>query len=219
LGQAFFILLIVLASIGLLVPVMVNAWRRSQTLVEWAFAHGLEFDSAHDNGFGNRYPHFACLGKGQDEYAYNVMQGRMGNYPFCAFDYHGRSGGDEAAHCDFSAVIVTTNLLLKPLLIRHASVFDRVAAAVGFETVQFELAEFNRQFCVTSPDRRWAFDVLPQTTMEFLMNSPKFILEFQLCQIIAYRGSRFRPADFESAFKVIEGILRRLPASLVQELK
>ena len=50
------------------------------------------------------------------------------------------------------------------------------------------------------------------------MNSPKFVLEFQLCQIIAYRHTLFRPADFESAVQVIEGILQRLPTSLVQEL-
>ena len=119
----------------------------------------------------------------------------------------------------FSAVILTTNLPLKPLLIRHTNVFDRVAAAVGFEGVQFEWTEFNKEFHVTSPDQRWAFDVLPQATMEFLMNSPKFTLEFQLCQIIVYRNALFQPADFDSAIQVIEGILRRLPPSLVKELQ
>ena len=148
------------------------------------------------------------------------MQGRIGDHQLCAFDYHYETGsGKRRERHHFSAVIVTTNLPLKPLWIRHETVFDRVAAAVGFEGIQFESAAFNKEFHVTSPDHRWAFDVLPQATMEFLMNSPKFVLEFQLCQIIAYRDTLFQPADFESAIQVIEGILRRLPTSLVQELQ
>ena len=171
-------------------------------------------------GLGDRYPHFECLNKGDSRYADNVMQGRIGDRRLCAFDYHYETGGgkDKTRH-HFSAVIVTTNLPLKPLFIRHETVLDRLAAAVGFEGIQFESAAFNKQFHVRSPDHRWAFDVLPQATMEFLMDSPKFVLEFQLCQIIAYRDTLFQPADFDSAIQVIEGILHRLPTSLVQELQ
>jgi hypothetical protein len=85
--------------------------------------------------------------------------------------------------------------------------------------VEFESAEFNRQFHVSSPDRRWAFDFLPQATLEFLLDSPQFSLECQLCQVIAYRQTTFAPADFESAIAVIEGILARLPKSFLQELQ
>ena len=138
----------------------------------------------------------------------------------CAqFDYHRQSSGDDAKGRDFSAVIVTTNLPLKPVLIRPKTAIDRIAATIGCGGVRFESAEFNEQFHVTSSDHRWAFDVLPQATLEFLMNSPKFLLEFQLCQLIAYRWTRFQPADFESALQLIEGVLRRLPVSLVQELQ
>lgn len=189
-------------------------------MLEWAFSHNLEFHAVHDKGFGDRYPHFECLNKGDNRYACNVMQGRIEGHRVCAFDYHYEtSNGDDKTRHHFSAVIITTSFPLKPLVIRHSNVFDRVAAAVGFEGVQFEWTEFNKEFHVTSPDHRWAFDVLPQATMEFLMNSPKFVLEFQLCQVIAYRDTRFQLADFDSAIQVIEGILRRLPTSLVQELQ
>ena len=207
-GQTFLILLIVVVGIGLAVAVAANRSRRTQSLAAWANSHDLTFHSARDSGFGVRYPHFACLNKGDNWYASNVMQGRIGNYQVCAFDYHCRSDRDEANGCNFSAVIVTTSLPLKPLLIRYKNAFDRVAASVGVEGVQFELAAFNREFYVTSPDPRWAFDVLPQATMEFLINSPKFILEFQLCQIMAHGPRFFRPADFDSAIEVIEGILQ-----------
>ena len=106
----------------------------------------------------------------------------------CAFDYHYTTGsGKSQSTHRFSGVMVTTNLPLKPLWIRSETIFDRVAGLVGMEPIQLESAEFNQEFHVTSPDRRWAFDVLPQSTMEFLLDSPKFTLEIQLCQILAYR--------------------------------
>ncbi len=224
-SQAFLVLAIILFlfGIGVAVAALVSVRRRRQALAGWAFSHGLDFHPAHDSGFGDRYPHFPCLNKGKDRYACNVMQGRLGNYRLCAFDYHyySRYSGrdDGSSYQFFSAVIVTTSLPMKPLVIRQKKDFDRVAAMIGFEGVEFEWGAFNKEFHVTSLDHRWAFDVLPQATMEFLMNSPKFVLEFQLCQIIAYRDTLFQPADFESAVQVIEGILSRLPTSLVQELQ
>jgi hypothetical protein len=212
-------LIVVIAVVGLIVS-QAQAAKRSRTLAVWAFSHKLDFSALSDKGLGNRYPHFECLNKGQSRYANNVMQGRVGKYRVCAFDYHYQtSDGKNKTNHRFSAVIVTTNLPLKPLVIRHTNLFDRLATAIGFEGIQFESTEFNKQFHVTSSDHRWAFDVLPQSTMEFLLDSPKFIVEFGLCQIIAYRSTPFQPTDFESAIVVIEGILQRLPRSLVQELQ
>ena len=125
----------------------------------------------------------------------------------CVFDFHYETsaGDDKRDRHHFSVVIVTTNLPLKPLVIRQQGIFDRFAALVGLDRIELESAEFNREFHVQSPDRRWAFDVLPQATMDFLAHSPRFLLEFQLCQIIAYRDRLFTTADFAAALQVIGG--------------
>ncbi len=219
--QAILILLVVLFGVGVFIVAWAIAETRRQALAKWSASRGLKFHPSRDGTFGDRHPHFACLNKGLKRYAENIMEGHIGKRRLCAFDYHyetpnGHSGNQRHR---FSAVILTTNLSLKPLLIRHEGFFDRVAALLGFEKIEFESAEFSREFHVTSPDRRWAFDVLPQATMEFLLNSPKFVLEFKLCQIIAYRDNIFSPADFDSAIQVIEGIIARLPNSLLQELQ
>ena len=39
--------------------------------------------------------------------------------------------------------------------------------------IEFESTEFSKEFHVKSPDRRWAFDVLSQATMEFLLALPQ----------------------------------------------
>jgi hypothetical protein len=58
-----------------------------------------------------------------------------------------------------------------------------------------------------------------QETMEFLLGSPHFHLDFRDRYVIAYRKKPFKVADFEAAIQVITGILDRLPESVVQELK
>ncbi len=219
-NPAFIFILFAAVALAIFIVALVGAVRRRKALAAWAAARGFEFSPHRDGGFSDRYSFFDCFNQGHDRYADNVAHGQIGGQKVCAFDYHYTtgSGKDESTHL-FSGVIVTTNLPLRPLWIRHQTVFDRVGALVGLQRIEFESAEFNREFHVTSPDRRWAFDVLPQSTMEFLLDSPKFIIEMQVCQILAYRENLVQPRDLDAAIEVLEGILRRLPASLVQELQ
>jgi len=166
---------------------------------------------------------FSCLSKGDHRYAYNIMQGKVRDRPILAFDWHYELGGDgkNETHNDhyFSAVIVQPGVVLKPLLIRSETFFDKIGEVFGLGAIELESAEFNRRFHVTSPDRRWAFDVLPQTTMEFLLASPHFTLEIQDFCILAHTGSVFSTAEFESALSVLNGFLDRIPPSVIQDLK
>ena len=66
LSQVLLILLIGLVAIGLFVAAQVQAEKRRRTLSTWAYSHGLEFQALHDSGFGDRYPHFVCLNKGEN---------------------------------------------------------------------------------------------------------------------------------------------------------
>jgi hypothetical protein len=212
--------LVILIILGIIVVAQIYAQQRRKELAAWASSRGLQFRPSRVYEMGDQYPDFGCLNHGTRRYAENVIRGRIGQRSVCAFDYHYEtSNGDHDGSHRFSALIVTTNLPFKPLLIRHEAFLDRVAAFLGFEGIEFESAEFSKEFHVKSPDRRWAFDVLSQATMEFLLRSPRFILEFHPWQVMAYRDETFKPADFESALQVIEGILDRLPKDLLQELQ
>jgi hypothetical protein len=212
----FFVLVGIVAFVVAYVVATILPEKRRRALAAWASLHNLTFDRSQHKHFDEQYSHFACLRWGHLRFADSVMQGRFAGHEVCAFDYHNSSGDSKRGN--FSAVVVTTDWPLKPLMIRPANVDPRMVVTAGLERIQFESAEFSRQFHVGSSDRRWAFDVLPQATLEFLMNSPKFVLEFRLCHIIAYRFELFQPTDFESAIHVIEGVLQRLPISLVREL-
>jgi hypothetical protein len=215
-----FILLIAIAVIGIYIWIQKCKERRKKELSGWAFSHNLNFSDTNDGEMEERYPHFKCLQQGNRRYGYNIMEGSIDNRKVCAFDYHYEtSDGKNTHHYYFSAVILETNLPLKPLFIRNENFLDKVADFFGFDDINFESVEFSKQFYVKSPDKKWAYDVLNQETMEFLLGSSRFYLDFHGKHVIAYRKSVFTVSDFEDALHVITGILDRLPKSVVQELQ
>jgi hypothetical protein len=211
----FIIILLVAATIAVAVLARQPARRRWMALAAWAASRGLAFDPSRERQMDERYPKFGCLRQGG--YAYNVILGHVGGRPISAFDYRWEAAG--RARVDFSAVIVGAGVPLKPLVIREGHFFDKAGAFLGFDDIDFESTEFSKAFYVKSPDRRWAFDVIHQATMEFLLASPRFTLEFQGSDVIARREWTFKPEDFEAALAVIEGVLQRLPESLLREMK
>lgn len=208
----FVVLVIVLAVMG-----MMQERKRREELSNWAGRHGLRFSSDRRRDLESRFPDFHPLGQGSNRYAYNVVTGDWGGREILAFDYHYETystdskGRRTTSHHYFSAVIVRTKFPVQPLLIRNRSFFDSIASFFGFADISLESDEFNRAFTVKAPNRRWAYDVLHTRAMQFLLDSPRFSIEFDHRHGIAWRSRRFKPQEFEHAVTVIEGLLERLP--------
>ncbi len=198
--------------------------KRLKALSSWAVANRLTFSEAHDGSFDERFSSFDCLKQGDDRYAYNIMQGQWSGRGILAFDYHYEtestdSDGDTSSTDHyFSAAILLSKVPLKPLVIRAEGFFDKIGQFFGFDDIDFESAEFSRRFFVKSPDRKWAYDVIHPRTMEFLLASPRYSIEFDTGCVIAYRSSTFSPAEFVGAIAIIEGLLDRLPDYVVRDL-
>ena len=223
-GGFLLIVLIVGAVVAAIIYAQVLARRRREAMAAWARARGLTYTPEKQRAVDDAFP-FSCLHRGDNRYAYNVMQGRWREFDVYAFDYHYEthshdSKGRRQTHTHtFSAVIVTPSFPIKPLLIRTEGFFDKVGEFFGADDIDFELAEFSREFFVKSPDRRWAFDVLHQEAMEFLMQSPRYTLEFQNGSAIALTDATWAPDAFDAALKVVGGLIERIPQSVVRELK
>ncbi len=199
------------------------AQQRREALAAWGASRGLRFSPDHAGDFDDRFPAFSCLRQGSGRYAYNRLEGDWNGRPFLGFDYHYETHSTDSKgrrtthHHHFSAVMLASAAPLKPILIRPEGVLDRVSAFFGFEDINFESAEFSRRFHVTSPDRKWAYDLLHPRAMEFLMAAPVCSLEFDAGRVLAWRGSTFTPADFEQAAGVIAGLLDQMPGYLLKE--
>ncbi len=221
---------IVAVAVALLLgAVIVLAWwageSRRRALTAWALAHGLTFSRERDPEVGDRYAAFPCLQQGDNRYAYNVVRGSLAGHPACAFDFHFQTyshnpkGGRQTHHHHFSAVVLHCALPLRPLRLRPETFFDRVGEFFGLDDIDFESAEFSRAFHVQAADRRWAFDVIHQAAMEFLLGAPRFHVELQAGGAMAWRNHVMPVDDVEAAASVAAGILDRMPASVLEELR
>lgn len=225
----FFVIIIIAAIAAAIGFVVWNAQmkgKRRKEMAGWAQANGLKFLPEKDHSVWLRYQLFKCLQRGDNHYAYNIMLGTIGQRVTCGFDYHyethssGSKGQQQTHHHYFSALVVDAGFPLKPLLIRPEGFFDKVTEFVGLDDIDFESAEFSQKYFVKAPDRRWAYDVLHQKTMELMLAYPRFHIEFQGTQVIAYYDNRtFSLGEFSSALKVVMGILDFLPPGMVEELK
>lgn len=223
----FFPFAMVTCVLALFIAILIYGFiaqrKRREELQQWAAAHGFTFRADNDRGMESRFPNFRELSKGENRYAYNVMAGTCETREFTGFDYHYETestdskGNRSTTTHRFSAVILSSAVPLKPLYIRPENFFDKVGEFFGAGDINFESAEFSRNFFVKANDKRWAYDVIHQRTMEFLLGAPQFMLEFDRDAVIASRSSTFDPDDFDEAIKVITGILDRLPDYVVKQ--
>jgi hypothetical protein len=196
--------------------------QRRKALSAWASSRSLSFDAGNFPGIDECHGEFELFRQGSNRYAYNLMQGAWNNRDALAFDYHYETyshskRGRQTHHHYFSAVIIGSAIRLKPLLIRPEGFFDKVGEFIGFDDIDFESAEFSRAFFVKSPDRKWAYDVLHQRSMEFLLGQPRFTLQFGSNQVVISGGSTFSAQQFDSALDLGNGLLDRLPEFLLRE--
>ncbi len=214
------------AVIALIIYGILQEQKRRKALEEWARSKNWRFNSDKDYDFDNTYSGFSCLRKGSNRYAFNIIRGELENHRVEAFDYHYEThstdskGRRKTHHHKFSAVIIQTPWPLKPLLIRPEGFFDKLTEFFGFDDIDFESSEFSKKFFVKSPDKKWAYDVIHQETMEYLLNAPRYTLEFENRHIIAFMGGkRFDIPEFEGAIEIIQGVVNRFPEYLVKELE
>ncbi len=216
----FFVLVIFMAVYG-----MMQAAKRKKELQAWATANGLRFSDIKDHSFDNAYPEFKTLRQGSNRYAYNVVSGDWKGYDLTAFDYHYEThstdskGRRQTHHHHFSAVIMRTPYLMKPLLIRPEGFFDKVKDFFGFDDIDFESAEFSRKFFVKCQDRKFAYDVLHNRTIQFLLDRPRYTVQFNLYDAFATKSGKFDITEFETAIGTITGICDAIPEYLAQEIK
>ena len=220
--EAIIILFVVLV-IAVMVYGFYAAAQRRKALAAWAASRGLTYADRKDYSIEEQFPAFDCFQEGSDRYAFNIISGGWNGRGLLGFDYHYEtestdSKGRRTTHDHyFSAVILESAVPLKGLFIRPEGFFDKVTQFFGFDDIDFESAEFSRKFYVKGPDRKWAYDVIHPRTMEFLLASPRFTIEFAPFHVVAHHSDRFEPAEFEDAARLIEGLLDRLPEYLIRQ--
>ena len=210
---------VVLLIIGLIVISLYTESKRRNALSALAVKMGWTYCAGDVIGIPQRYGLFDCLNTGHSQRASNVMEGRFGDLDLRGFDYRYTtgSGKDETTH-NLSAVIAQAKYPLKQIFIRPEHFGDRVAGMLGFEDIDFEWDEFNRAFYVKAADKEFAYDVINQKMMEFLMDNRGWTIQIAGMDMIVYTGSVFSPDDFLAAANFARTFLGLLPDYLADKL-
>ena len=198
------------------------AIERRKRLSDWASVRGYSFSPDKVRGLDDIYSAFDCLKQGNNRYAYNIIEGNAGGRQLNAFDYHyqvtthtGKS--TQTHHYYFSALIIDSPIVLKALFIRPETFMDKIGEFVGLDDIDFESAEFSKKFYVKSSDKKWAYDVIHQGMMAFLLAAPRFSIQFDLTRVMIWRSECFEVEDFQAAMEVVNGIFERIPEYVVEQ--
>jgi hypothetical protein len=197
-----------------LVAIAVGAyygWRagkqRREALAAVAAGLGWRFDPRRDRDHDDEYAHFEIFRRGHSRAAYNTLFGeaeiggrgypaKMGDFTYKITTSTGKSTHTKTYR--FSYLILHLPYAGVPdLLIRREGVLDRIAGAFGFDDIDFESAEFSRRFCIKSPDKKFAYDVVHPRMMEFLMAGTPAAIDIEHGRCCLSNGRRrWEPQQF-----------------------
>jgi hypothetical protein len=191
--------------------------KRQEVLAQFALARQWYFEPNKVRGFDAKYLDFDFLDRGTNRYAHNILAGSHRDCVIEAFDYHYEThstdskGRRQTHHHRFSVAILESPFPLRQMVVRPEGIFDKLSAAFGWDDIDFESAEFSRRYHVSSPDRRWAYDVIHQRTMEHLLACPAYELHFAGRHLAIKGPGRFEPWEFAKAIDMGATVLHGIP--------
>ncbi len=194
--------------------------KRREALLAWAHSRGWRLNKGDVRRLHVTYPGLKIFDKGHSRRARNLISGE---YEGCAvrlmdYQYTTGSGKNRSTHA-VGVVILKTGFPVIPLTIRRENPLDKVGEFFGADDIDFESAEFSRKFYVKSNDRRWAYDVIHQGTMDFLLAAPSFNIAFGTFELAVMKNGYFDAEAYDQALAVAKGLYDLIPDYVVRQMK
>jgi hypothetical protein len=218
-GQFLLVPLIIAMIIVFAVWSIYASMKRRQALTTLAAQLGFVFEPDRDSSrLGGRFDRIDLLQQGSDRYTENHLIGRVDGTPVtvCDFHYETGSGKNRTDHY-FGVVFVVIPLKMPEVRIREEGLFDKLAAAVGFDDIDFESAEFSKRYYVGAAERKFAYDLIHARAIEFLLAHPDYSWEFEGDTIAMYQEDRFKPEQIRGAIEIAAGFVKLIPEFVWQE--
>lgn len=229
-------IVIVIAGVALAALIAVGAYvsmlrarERRDGLARLAERFGWEFDPSSDYSHDDRFPDLSAFQQGHSRRAFNTLRGalgveaaawpvQMGDFEYKVTQSNGKT--TTTTTYSFSYAIVQTPYRLAPnLTVRREGLFDKLAAVLGFDDIDFESEEFSRRFQVKSSDKRFAYDMLHPRMMDYLLSQPPPSIELALGNCCLSTGKLWSPVEFEAIIGWMTGFFALWPRHVAQALE
>lgn len=159
---------LVAAMTILAVGSLVVGRRRRARLVAWAAVNGWQYRAVAPELTGCW--HGAPFGIGSSRRASDVLTGTWEGRAATSFRYqYSTTNGKQRTTYTFAVVVLGLPAFLPTLELTPEGLGARIAKAIGGQDLEFESADFNRAWRVTSRMPRFAYDVVHPRLMERLL--------------------------------------------------
>lgn len=162
---------------------------------------------------GNENPRLSDLVIGQ-AYGYGW---HLGTFSYQVTTSNGKT--TSTTHYHFAICAVTLPCSMPELNIRAENFFDRIGAALGARDIEFEVEEFNRQYHVTGSDRKFAYDFLHPTAIEWLLARNKWPWSFCGNRLLISQSGVGDAGVYERMVEDVKDFLALMPDFVRQDLE
>jgi hypothetical protein len=210
------------AVVAVIAYLVHRAYERRRTREWQAFAASLGCAFSEKDPFGMlRTCDHPVFQQGHSRRVTNVLHGHYRDRPIRCFDYRYTVGGGKNSHTYYLTLLLAqAPVPFEAMVVRPEHFGDALAAMVGFDDIDFESDEFSRRFHVTCSDRRFAYDVLHQRAMEFLLQHPDLTIQttsVSMVFLLAGAGRLQIPAQVRGLLDLGCDFMDLLPEHLLRE--
>jgi hypothetical protein len=195
----------------------IQAKKRREGLFVLAQRLNLQFNPQSDYALPDRFSFFKEFDNGSNRYATNILSGTYREHNVLAFDYHYEThstdshGNRQTEHHWFSFVTLNMPAAFPGLNIRREGLFTKIAEVFGYQAIKFESAEFSKNFCVRSDDKKFAYDVCNAKMIEYLLANQDLSIEIENQVLALVFNTRLSVEQFDLDLDRLMQVRTRLP--------
>jgi hypothetical protein len=186
-----------------------------------AQARGWQYQHDKDYSFARTLQGLRRLRHGDNRYVHYHFSGSIQDQPFDLLEYHyqvttGSGKNRNTTHHHWRVALFRLPGTFPDLMIAPENIFDKFAAILGFDDINFESAEFSSKFKVESSDRKFAYDVCHPRMMEYLLTQPKTILEIDENMFALLESGHLGLENIDPMLQHLTELRKLLPEYLFQ---
>lgn len=212
--------LVLLGVVAAVVVALLQAAKRRDELAAFAQSRGWTYARSDRRWV----THFrgAPFGRGHARNAENVLTGLHEGRQMVAFDYRydettGTGENRSTTTYRYSVVALSLGADLPALSVSPEGFFGRLVGRITGSDIELESEDFNRAFTVTCPDRKFAFDVLHQRTMEFLLQHRQTAWRFERGMLLMAERGTHSPDQVLARLGFMTALLGHVPEFVWRE--